>query len=877
MQQAAFDFNNLNINAPGGAKLTPMMQQYFEIKSHYSDCLLFYRLGDFYELFFDDAIIASATLDIVLTKRGKGTELEIPMCGVPAHSHEFYLKKLIEAGFKVAVCNQLETPEEAKKRGAKSVVRREVTRIITPGTIIEDNLLNAKENSYLCAVAGFEGKVAVSWLDITTGDFYVAQSVETLVFADLQRLRPAEIIIAERYANALGIYSALPEFKRIITPRPNGTFDLKRAEQTIASHYKISSARAVLKDFSDVQMVAVGAMLEYVAHTQKSAAPLVKTPKILKSSDYMWIDPATIRNLEIYSSVSNSKKDSLLGVMDKTHTAGGGRLLNFYLSCPLLDATLIDDRLDVVQFMITNWPTLSELQHQLSAFPDLERSLAKTFLGKATPRDLASIRTGLHLATYILETFKFKLADRPRLLEQNLNLMADLGGLLQQLQEALTEEMPGNLEDGGFVRSGFSEHLDELYRFKNNADQELSELRDRYRLKLAIPTLKITSNNVLGYFIEVTPANKNKIDEQLFRLRQTTGSSYRYTSDELVELESKLVSVDSRIRNLEHEIFTALCQAVIAAAEKVACAAQSMAFIDVMLGLAQLALENNYVRPTITKGREFNITQGRHPVVERLLRDKFIANDSNFTQSETIKLITGPNMAGKSTYMRQNALITIMAQIGSFVPASSATIGVVDKLFSRIGAGDDISRGQSTFMVEMLETANIINNATPQSLIILDEIGRGTATYDGLSIAWAVLEDIHNRIGARTLFATHYHELTALENQLAGIACYNLAVADEGERVIFLHLIQRGRANRSYGIHVAQLAGMPLDVVNRAESILEQLTGEQPQINIEPRSANEIRESSSEQKLTSLITKLDIDSLTPRDAFNFLYELKKQI
>lgn len=875
MHQAAIDFKTLNATVGLDTKLTPMMQQYFEIKAQYQDCLLFYRLGDFYELFFEDAVLASQTLDIVLTKRGKGTDNEVPMCGVPAHSHEFYLKKLIEAGFKVAICNQLETPEEAKKRGAKSVVRREVTRIITPGTIIEETLLSAKKNSYLCAVVSHGGKAAISWLDITTGEFYTSVSVESQLFSDLQRLSPAEIIISERYANAISIYSNLPDLKRIITPRPSAVFDLKRAENTIETHFKVISAKSVLTDFTEAQIVAIGAMLEYVLHTQKSAIPLIKTPKNLKTQDCMQIDPSSMKNLEIFESITGDRKNSLHNVLDETLTAGGGRLLNFYLACPLLDVQLINERLDVVEFMITNFPHLQQIIPALKEFPDIERNLAKIFLNKATPRDLEALKKGLAAVQFCLDYFKFNLTSRPSLLDRNLNLMSNFGNLHQSLCEALADEIPAALEDGCFIKAGYNSHLDELYRLKDNAAQELEKLRDKYRSISMIANLKITKNNVIGYFIEVTPGNKAKIDESLFRLKQATGSSLRYTTQELQNLEQRLESADGQIRALEQNIFNELCKLAIDEAEVISCAAQSIAFIDVFLAFAKIALDNKYVRPELTNDSTFVIHGGRHPVIETLLQDRFIANDSYFSTEETIKLITGPNMAGKSTYMRQNAIITIMAQIGCYVPAKSAKIGLVDKLFSRIGAGDDISRGHSTFMVEMLETANIIKNATARSLIILDEIGRGTATYDGLSIAWAVLEDIHNRVGARTLFATHYHELTALEKDLSKLVCYNLLVEDEGNEVIFLHRIERGRADRSYGIHVAQLAGLPTTILNRASEILTQLVNDD--------SADKINQvlmvstpasAPANDELITKIKQLDLDSLTPREAFNFLYELK---
>jgi DNA mismatch repair protein MutS len=810
---------------------TPMMKQYLEIKAQYSQHLVFYRMGDFYELFFDDAVVAAEILDIVLTKRGKNTDYEIPMCGVPAHSHEQYLHKLIEAGQKVAICDQLETPQEAKKRGSKALVRREVTRIITPGTILEDNLLVAKQNNYLCVIASVSANIALAWVDISTGVFYLTALTASQLANEILRIGPKEVIISERAAKEFNIFNELPSYKKLITIRPNAVFEIARCTKRILEYYKIHTTAAIA-NFSAEQLVSVGAMIEYLEYTQKAALPRVAIPKVVGPTDFMKIDYATWRNLELECAINGDKKSSLLAVLDKTLTAAGGRLLSFYLANPLMDMNVIRDRQDFIEYLITQKAELISIRQYLRYCPDMERSLAKVFSRKAGPNSLGAIRDGLVTALNIRTMIAFNGLEKPTLLSYNLALITDCNGLLDLLQQALSDSLPTQLKDGKFVRPGFNAQLDALYDLKENSNALVLELQEKYRLMTSIPTLKISCNNILGYFIEVTPSHKDKVNNSVFVLRQTVGSALRFTSDELRELEAKILACSSQIQELEGAIFSQLCEQVIMACEAISLAAASLAVVDCFAALAQVAIDKNYVRPLVDNSEEIEILAGKHPVVENVIGYKYVANDCNFHDSQKLLLITGPNMAGKSTFMRQVAIIVIMAQMGSFVPAKQARIGIVDKLFSRIGAGDDISRGQSTFMVEMVETASILNNATAKSLMILDEVGRGTATYDGLSIAWGVIEYVHNKVMARTLFATHYHELTVLEKELSKLKCFTLKVVEQDGKIIFLHKIEQGKADKSYGIHVAELAGLPQEVLNTANTVLNKLSQKEVDLEI---------------------------------------------
>lgn len=848
--------------------ITPMMQQYLEIKSEHQSELLFYRMGDFYELFFDDAKIAAEILDIVLTKRGKHEEESIPMCGVPAHSSEYYLDKLIKSGHKVAVCEQLETPEEAKKRGYKAVVKREVVRIVTPGTITDEKLLNPKSNSYLLAIAKIKDDVAIAWLEPTTGKFYFSSINNAAIAAEMNRISPKEIIISDKLYEDNAIFSQLSDFKKLITTRASIVFDAQRCERKILEFFAINSLEGI-GNFSKSEVAACGSLIEYILHTHKQFLPRLELPKKFESSYFLQIDSATRKSLELTPDTHDSSAPNLLKTLDITQTASGARLMWQYLASPLCNANIINKRLDAVEFFVKNSDIRAHLRNNLKTFPDIERALSKVFIRKASPRDLSTIKNGLIKAIEIANKLLFCNEQLSDLIAFNLRQIGAFQNVLDDLSRAIIDEAPQQLKEGGFIFSGFYAPLDELYALKDNAQLALDNLRDKYRAVTGINTLKISFNNVIGYFIDVTPSHASKVTSEEFIHRQTLGSSVRFKSEELSSLEEQILNCDGNIKNLEEKIFFDLCDKIINIAESLSKTAQAISFLDVISSLAESAQTNNYCRPIVDESKEFSITHGRHPVVEKNISSEFTANDCHLND-KNLWLITGPNMAGKSTFLRQNAIIAIMAQMGSFVPATSAHIGIIDRLFTRIGSGDDISRGQSTFMIEMLETAFILNNATAKSLIILDEIGRGTSTYDGLSIAWSVLENIHNNIKAKTLFATHYHELTALEDNLENLECHTVDVKEWNGKVLFLHKVILGKADKSYGIHVAELAGMPQSIVHRANELLKSFDAkEAPTIAIQTQAVE-----SHDNAISKLIENIDIDLLSPREAWDILHKIK---
>lgn len=851
--------------------LTPMMQQYMAIKAEHQDCLLFYRMGDFYELFFDDAVIASEALDIVLTKRGKHEDNDIPMCGVPAHSYDFYLEKLIKTGHKVAICEQLERPEEAKKRGYKAVVKRDVVRIVTLGTVIEENLLDARSSNYLAAIGLHEGKINIALVEITTGVFFICNSSINTLTNDLSRFQPSEIIIPEKLYSDKNIKSTLEPFTKKITTRANITFDKKRGESRLLEFYGLKTLSGI-GNYSDSEIITMGGMLEYLQHTQRESLPRLSRPKKLDNSHYMSIDPSTKRNLEIEYDIHGDPKHSLLNTIDKTITAGGGRLLRLYLSSPLTSAEAINQRLDNVECFSKNENFRNQVRETLKQIPDLDRSLSRIWIKKGGPRDLSLLKFGLEHALKLAELILFSNIKISHGIKGLIDQIGNFSELLSKLDHALVLDTPLNVKDGNFIKKGYSAELDYFYDIKSNSKESITNLRDKYRQLAGVTTLKISFNNVLGYFIEVTPSHADKIKDEVFIHRQTLGSSIRYTTTELNELQSDIFNAEEKISALEQKLFNDLCDMVISKGEDISYTSQSLSGLDVFSALAHLAYTKNYTRPVIDESCEFKIDGGRHPVVESNIKEQFIANNCDLRCGQSIWLITGPNMAGKSTFLRQNAIICILAQMGCYVPCTNAQIGVVDKLFSRIGAADDISRGQSTFMVEMVETANILNNATHKSLIILDEIGRGTATYDGLSIAWAVVENIHNTLKSRTLFATHYHELTELENQLDNVSCHTVKVKEWENNIVFLHEVVAGKADRSYGIHVASLAGLPKSVIDRSNQILAQ---------VEQKDTFEVTKTIANENVTPDyiydIKSIDVDSLTPMQAFDTLYKLKNKI
>ena len=866
MTQQNLPFTN-SVNNP-----TPMIKQYLEIKTEYQGSILFYRMGDFYEMFFEDALVAAPILGIALTKRGQHLNQDIPMCGVPFHSSDSYIAKLIEKGYKVAICEQMESPEEAKKRGYKAVVKREVVRIITPGTITEDNLLNSNSSNFLVAISLIKDELALAWADISTGEFYTCQSNYFSLNNDLSRINPKEILINDKSYQQETIISALSDYKRIVTIQANNLFDLNKAEHKINKYYSVISSE-VFGNYTPAELVACGAVLEYVELTQKSAQLRINHPKRLNNALFMAIDAATRRNLELNFNSSGQKHGSLLHLVNKTKTSGGSRLLGQYMAAPLIDVVAINNRLDLVEFFINNASLKDEVTHALAHVGDIERSLARFCFNRGGPRDLGVIKQSLQATDIVAANFTRFVGAISNHLQIYINNLGNFDSLILELNSALADELPMLARDGGFIKPGFSHKLDQLNELKNNSQLSLQNLRQQYIKETGISSLKISYNNVLGYFIDITPQHASKMKDELFIHRQTLANSVRYTSPELRSLESELVNLENNILKLELSLYNQLVEGIIAKSDELALLAHSISVIDVAIGFAVLAREDNYCRPIIDDSLEFNIKQGRHPIIEYSLKQQkqeFVANDCHLAE-QNLWLITGPNMAGKSTFLRQNALIAILGQMGSYVPVRFAHFGIVDKIFSRVGAADDLARGRSTFMVEMVETANILNNASNKSLIILDEIGRGTSTYDGVSIASACLEFIHDNIKARALFATHYHELTALGSQLNALVCYTMQIKEWQNKVIFLHKMIPGVADKSYGIHVAALAGLPKIVINKAEQILIEL--EKTHGRVMDLDLKDISVPSN--PLAAFVDSLDIDNLSPKEALEILYKLKQ--
>ncbi len=869
------------------ADATPMMAQYLAAKREHSDALLFYRMGDFYEMFFEDAVKAAAALDIALTKRGRHAGEEIPMCGVPVHAHEAYLSKLVRQGFKVAVCEQVEDPAEAKKRGSKSVVKRAVTRIVTPGTLTEDSLLDARRHNFLAAVTEAGAELGLAWVDISTGSFFVQKVAERDLAAAMARLDPTEILIADRLLARPELFEFLADYKRRLSPLPSARFDSDNARKRLTNFLGTATLDA-FGSFTRAEVAAAGAVLDYVELTQQGKIPRLSAPRQVVDGALMEIDAATRRNLELIRSLTGERQGSLLAAIDRSLTGAGGRLLSDWLSAPLTDVAAVNARLDLVQYLVGEDTLREQLREALRRVPDLERALSRLTAGRGGPRDLAAIRDGLKATADFRALIAGKQVPVPAMLQ---GANADLGHhteLVDRLTRSLAEDLPLLTRDGGFIAKGYHAELDEYRSLREDSRTLILELEARLKNETGIPALKIRHNNVIGYYIEVTPVHADKLKgDARYIHRQSMANAMRFSTGELAELESKIVHAGDRAIALEQRLFDDLVAETIGRQEMIAKAAGALALIDVGAALAELAREGDWVRPEIDDGAEFVIQAGRHPVVEAaLLRAQggsFVANDCDLSPEKRLWLVTGPNMAGKSTFLRQNALIAILAQMGSFVPARAARIGIVDRLFSRVGAADDLARGRSTFMVEMVETAAILNRATPRSLVILDEIGRGTATFDGLSIAWACLEHIHEVNGCRALFATHYHELTHLSGTLSALKPHTMRVMEWQGEVKFLHEIGPGAADRSYGIHVAKLAGLPAAALHRAEEVLATLEkGDQagaltrlvddlPLFSVQAPAAPSLSRSSAvEERLKAV----NPDELTPRAALEELYRLR---
>ena len=805
---------------------TPMMAQYLAIKDAHRDYLLFYRMGDFYELFFDDAVQAAAALDIALTKRGKHQDADIPMCGVPVHSSESYLLTLIRKNFKVAICEQTEDPAEARKRGSKAVVAREVVRVVTPGTLTEDQLLSARRHNYLAAIARSAGVYAVAWVDITDGSFITSPADEKTLLGLVSRISPAEILLSDSAGDDPALGSIRAEFGDRLTLVSRLKVDADAGERLLKRQFGVAALDGY-GNFSRAEVAAAGAVLAYLELTQKGRLPSLRPPQQQSQTGIMLMDAATRRNLEI------AHEGSLLATIDRTVTAAGGREIAEWLQSPLTDATLINARLDGVGFFLSGEAVRERLRDVLRRLPDMARALARLFLGRGGPRDLGLVRDALGQAFAIPDVLGAddrQLVQAPAILSELVARLVRVRLQTRQIYDRLTETLGGDLplqvRDGGFIATGILPELDALRTMRDDTRRVIVDLETRLKSETGIASLKVRHNNVLGYHIEITAVNaerlKNSEAGRSFVHRQTTAQAQRYTNSELSELASRIADAADRTLSLEMEIFSQLVGDIQSISAELSDVAQAVARIDVLSALAVLAADQGYTRPTISEGLDFAIERGRHPVVEAALARQamgFVANGSDLSPDGPgrLWLVTGPNMAGKSTFLRQNALVAILAQAGSYVPAGSARIGIVDRLFSRVGAADDLARGRSTFMVEMVETAAILNQATERSLVILDEIGRGTATYDGLSIAWATVERLNQVNRSRALFATHYHELTSLASRLPGIANVTVRVREWKGGIIFLHEVLQGAADRSYGIQVAKLAGLPEDVLFRAQ------------------------------------------------------------
>ncbi len=880
------------------AELTPMMQQYMETKKEYPDCILFYRLGDFYEMFFDDAITASRELEITLTGKNCGLEERAPMCGIPYHAVEGYLTKLVSRGYKVAICEQVEDPKQAK-----GIVKREVVRIVTPGTILEGQAIDESRNNYIMCIVYIADRYGVAIADVTTGDYFVTELPDGAKLNDeIAKYTPSEIICNESFymsgtdfedlKNRLGIviYSLEPWY-----------FDDALCRQKLMEHFHVNSLDGLgLKDY-DCGVISAGALLQYLLETQKNNLSHMTHITPYTTGKYMMLDSSTRRNLELSETLrEKNKRGSLLGVMDKTRTAMGARMMRKFIEQPLIDKKEIVKRLDAVAELKEMAISREEIREYLSPVYDLERLITRITYGTANPRDLTAFCSSLEMLPpikYILDELQSELLTEIR---ENLDTLEDLSGLLRA---AIAPEPPIAMKEGNIIRDGFHEEVDKLRRAKTEGKEWLAKLEEEEREKTGIKNLKVKFNKVFGYYLEVTNSYKDLVPEYYTR-KQTLANAERYITPELKELEDTILGAEDKLYALEYELYCTVRDTVAGEVERIQRTAKAIAELDVFTSMALVAERNNYVRPKINENGVIDIKDGRHPVVEQMIQNgTFICNDTYLDdKKQRVSIITGPNMAGKSTYMRQAALIVLMAQIGSFVPATKANIGIVDRIFTRVGASDDLASGQSTFMVEMTEVANILRNATSKSLLILDEIGRGTSTFDGLSIAWAVVEYISNTklLGAKTLFATHYHELTELEGKISNVNNYCIAVKEKGDDIVFLRKIVKGGADKSYGIQVAKLAGVPDLVINRANEIVEQLVDSDiavrvSEISVKSKDAETKKKAKSKQfdevdmaqfsfldtvkddDVLEELKNIDVGNLTPIDALNTIYRLQNKL
>lgn len=857
------------------AKLTPMMEQYMQIKEEYKYCLLFYRLGDFYELFYDDAVIASKELELTLTGKNCGQEERAPMCGVPFHSADGYIAKLVEKGYKVAICEQTEDPKKAV-----GIVKREVIRIVTPGTVLDTNVLDESKNNYIMCIYKNSDGYGVASCDVSTGEFQVTaipSDLDNKVIDEIARFNPSEIIcnkeveIGEQVSRVFDI--KLNEYNQ-------WAFDYQNANICLCNHFKTLNLAGFGLENDRPCVCAAGALFEYLVETQKNNLTHISSIKKYVSNKYMVLDMSSRRNLELTQTIRDkSKKGSLLWVLDKTKTAMGARLLRKWLEQPLIDVDEIDKRLDAVEAFKNSPFEREDLKEMLNTIFDIERLMSKVIYATANAKDLVALKNSFAYLPQIKENLKGYDSEYIKEIYEGFDCLEDIYELIN---ESIAEDPPFSVREGGMIKKGYNDEVDKLRSAKDEGSGWLTALEAKEKEETGIPKLRIKYNRVFGYYIEVTNSYKNQVPDRYIR-KQTLTNAERYITPELKEIEDTILGADEKVIALEYDLFSDIRNRIAQKVERIQSTAKALSTVDVLQSLGDVADKNNYVKPYVNNDGIIDIKAGRHPVVEKVSKEAFIPNDTYLDSENALAIITGPNMAGKSTYMRQTALLVLMAQIGSFIPAESAEIGITDRIFTRVGASDDLATGQSTFMVEMVEVANILNNATKNSLLILDEIGRGTSTFDGLSIAWAVLEYIANKIGARTLFATHYHELTELEGKVKGVKNYCVSVKEQGEDVIFLRKIVEGSADRSYGVHVARLAGVPNSVLKRADSILKLLADDDKTVSIDTDYDFSYDDKPMQRKviilneITAEFDNMDLNNITPFEAMKKLYDIKEKL
>ena len=875
-------------------KVTPMMRQYLETKKEYSDCILFYRLGDFYEMFFEDAEVVSRELELTLTGKSCGLEERAPMCGVPYHAVDSYLTRLVSRGYKVAVCEQVEDP-----RLAKGLVKRDVVRIVTPGTNLDTCALDESKNNYIMSIVYVDSRYGISAADVTTGDYFVTEvDSERKLLDEISKYMPSEVICNEAFlVSGLDLEELRHRLGMAIYPLDAWYFDDQMACQTLTDHFHVASTDGLGLEDYDCGVIAAGSLLKYLQELQKTSLEHMTKLEPYSTSRYMVIDSSTRRNLELVETLrEKQKRGTLLWVLDKTKTAMGARMLRSYVEQPLIDRMQIEQRLDAVAELKKNMICREELREYLNPVYDLERLISRVVYQTANPRDLIALKTSLKMLPPIramMEDFSSELLIRMR---EELDLLEDIW---QLIEASIEEDPPISVREGGMIRSGFDEQVDRLRSARTEGKSWLARIEEEEREKTGIKNLRIKFNKVFGYYLEVTNSYRDMVPDYYIR-KQTLTNAERYITPDLKELEETILGAEDKLVALEYDLFCRIRSQIASQVERIQKTAKAIANIDVFASLALVAEHNGYVRPKINEKGVLKIKNGRHPVVEKMMdNDMFIANDTYLdNKNNRISIITGPNMAGKSTYMRQNALIVLMAQVGSFVPAESANVGIVDRIFTRVGASDDLASGQSTFMVEMNEVANILRNATGSSLLILDEIGRGTSTIDGLSIAWAVVEYISNPkiLGAKTLFATHYHELTELEGKLDNVHNYCIAVKEKGDDIVFLRKIVPGGADRSYGIQVAKLAGVPDEVIGRAKAICEELENANMSniarnLDVQTQLPKKAQKQPDEVDLAQIslfdtvrdddiiseLKDMDLTNMTPFEAMNRLYELQNKV